>query len=749
MLGFMPGRWLVPLLLVLLTLCGSAVNYGVQVGGARERVVEQEARFLLERLSVEQARLDVQTGAGNALLVRRLVGGLGLHRGLDHALLITPEGRVQASLSRLDTGRRLDELSSPWATRLHGLLRQAQAQPALRITVDTLPNAPRLAAFTPIQDGRWLVTSVDMALPMAQQVAVARQEVLRNGLVVLAVATVLATLLHLLWFRRARQLSHTLADIGRGQLAARSGLQGRDELAQIGLEIDRMAEKLQSDQAEIRHLHTLVNRSPAVVIEWRNAPGWPVVFVNDAVAQWGYAKSDVLSGAWDYSQRIHPDDARRIHDEVAHYIAHGPDEYQQTYRFRCADGRWVWLDDRTTLTRNAQGMVTSIGGVLVDITAQKQAQEATKEQADLLRMFYEMPFIGMAISSPSSKSWLQVNDRLCDILGYPREQLLQKTWTEMTPEPDLQANLALFQALLAGERSSYQMEKRFVRADGQIVHAEIHVRPVYQADGSLKHLFTTVQDITERVQTEAALRDHKDRLEQRVNERTRQLSEANRELEAFSYTVSHDLRSPLRGIDGYSQLLQEAYAPRLDADGRMFIQRIRAGIEQMSQLISDLLDYSHLERRTMGHEHVDLVPLVERLLDGFSADLERHHTTVVRRLAPMRLDVDRDGLSLALRNLIGNAIKFSSESTQPTLEVGSRTENGHQTLWVRDNGVGFDMQYHDRIFGIFQRLHRAEDYPGTGVGLALVSKAAQRMGGRVWAESAPGAGATFYLEFPA
>ena len=873
----MPGRWLVPLLLVGLVLGFSLATYTVQIRGVTERVAEQESRILRERLSVEQARLDVQTGAGNDLMVRRLIGGLALHSGLDHAFLITPQGRVEASLSRLHIGKDFDALPGPWIAPLKDLLQRVQARGSQQITMVTLPDDARLVAFTPIQEGRWLVTSVNMAVPVAEQRAVARQEVLRGGLVALVAAVLLAGLLRRLWFDRAQHISQTLADIGRGQASARSGLTGHDELAQIGAEVDRMAGKLQVDQTEIRQLHELVNRSPVVVMEWRNAPGWPVVYVNDAVSQWGYAKADVLNGHWDYSQKIHPDDIDRVGAEVAGYLEHGPDAYGQEYRLCCADGRWVWVDDRTTLTRNPAGAVVSISGILMDITAQKQAQQVARDQTELLRMFYEMPFIGMAISSPSSQRWLQVNDRLCEILGYPREVLLTKTWVEMTPEPDRQTNLDLFQSVLAGQRSSYQMEKRFVRQDGTLVDTEIHVRAVHHADGSLRHMLTTVQDITERLQAGAALREHKERLEQaeamaglgswsfdaegpqtwwsaqmfrnvgmdpalgvpppdaylarlhpddralvgdfmqalahggtvaaadfrtcpdqgavrwlrgtverhqrpggrppyytgtllditpvkaaeealrqtnealerRVNERTRQLSEANRELEAFSYTVSHDLRAPLRGIDGYSQLLQEACSDGLDEEGRMFVQRIRQGVGQMRQLITDLLAYSQLERRTMAHEPVELKPLVERVLEGFGADIERSATAVDLQIEPMTLKVDRDGLSLALRNLIGNAIKFSSAAQTPSVQVGARTANGVKTVWVHDNGVGFDMRYHDRIFGIFQRLHRAEDYPGTGVGLALVSKAVQRMGGRVWAESAPGAGATFYMAFPA
>lgn len=150
----------------------------------------------------------------------------------------------------------------------------------------------------------------------------------------------------------------------------------------------------------------------------------------------------------------------------------------------------------------------------------------------------------------------------------------------------------------------------------------------------------------------------------------------------------------------------------------------------------------------MEHQRVDVPALVAQVIEGHSADIENTRVRLSLQLEPMVLQLDREGMAVVLRNLVGNAIKFSRTRGQPEVEIGARTEGQRRILWVRDNGVGFDMKYHDRIFGIFQRLQRAEDYQGTGLGLALVAKAVQRMGGRVWAESQPGQGSTFFLEFP-
>lgn len=237
-------------------------------------------------------------------------------------------------------------------------------------------------------------------------------------------------------------------------------------------------------------------------------------------------------------------------------------------------------------------------------------------------------------------------------------------------------------------------------------------------------------------------------LEQRVRLRTAQLENANKELEAFSYSVSHDLKAPLRGIDGYSRLLEEDYQDRLDEEALHFLRNIRQGAAKMHELIEDLLNYSRMERRSLQRVSLDLSGLIQAVLAERAEELKQSGTRLSVDIPAVSVNADRDGLTIVLRNLLENALKFSVGSKPPTIEMGARAGGNSVILFVRDNGIGFDMKFHDRIFEIFQRLQRAEDFPGTGVGLALVRKAMQRMGGRAWAESSPGEGATFYLEIP-
>jgi len=237
-------------------------------------------------------------------------------------------------------------------------------------------------------------------------------------------------------------------------------------------------------------------------------------------------------------------------------------------------------------------------------------------------------------------------------------------------------------------------------------------------------------------------------LEQRIAARTASLDSKTRELETFAYSVAHDLKAPLRGIDGYSRLILQDHADQLDEEGRTFLKTIRASSEEMDQLIEDLLDYSRLERREPKSARIELQSLVNNVVGQKQRETTERDIEVVVSVNGGSVIGDINGLTQALNNYLDNAIKFTHGVSQPRIEIGSDETAEGCVLWVRDNGVGFDMKYRDRIFEIFQRLNRAEEYPGTGIGLAIVRKAMERMGGRAWAESEPGKGATFYLEIP-
>jgi signal transduction histidine kinase len=237
-------------------------------------------------------------------------------------------------------------------------------------------------------------------------------------------------------------------------------------------------------------------------------------------------------------------------------------------------------------------------------------------------------------------------------------------------------------------------------------------------------------------------------LETRIEARTAALNAKTRELETFAYSVAHDLKAPLRGIDGYSRLLLEEYAGELDKEGHGFLKTIQSSTDEMNRLIDDLLEYSRLERRELKTNRLELAPLVNLVVEEKKRESGGKPIDFVVNLNGETVIADSNGLTQSLRNYLDNAVKFTGKVAAPRVEIGARENGANCVVWVRDNGVGFDMKNHDRIFDIFQRLSVTDDYPGTGIGLAIVRKAMERMGGRAWAESKPGEGATFYLEIP-
>lgn len=261
-----------------------------------------------------------------------------------------------------------------------------------------------------------------------------------------------------------------------------------------------------------------------------------------------------------------------------------------------------------------------------------------------------------------------------------------------------------------------------------------------------------------QLRTRAAqqVREMTEQLEHKVEERTRQLNDSvqrlqavNRELESFNYSASHDLRTPLRGIEGFSTLLLEEHAQQLDEQGREYLQRIQRATRHMSQLVSDLLAYSRLPQATEHIEPVDVAATVQAVLQPFRDELSAREGRVTVEVPDgLAVRADPQGLAIVLRNLVDNALKFTPADQAPQVRIAACTDGQQVRLSVTDRGMGFDMRHHDRIFGMFQRLHRQDQIPGTGIGLALVHKAVERMGGGIRAESAPGQGASFTIELP-
>ena len=278
------------------------------------------------------------------------------------------------------------------------------------------------------------------------------------------------------------------------------------------------------------------------------------------------------------------------------------------------------------------------------------------------------------------------------------------------------------------------------RKDGYELPVEISLSPLVTEDGVL--VTAIVRDVSERREAERHIRELNVRLEQRSHE----LEAMNQELEAFSYSVSHDLRAPLRAIDGFSQALLEDYGEQLDTTAQSYLDRIRAGTQRMGHLIDDLLHLSRISRTELSPQQVDLSALAETVVAELRGREPGREVDIAIQPG-LHVEGDSRLLQVVLENLLGNAWKFTTGRVGPRIEFGARDDASGPVYFVRDNGAGFDMNYVGKLFGAFQRLHTAAEFPGTGIGLATVKRIVARHGGRVWAEGAVDAGASFYFTF--
>jgi len=420
-----------------------------------------------------------------------------------------------------------------------------------------------------------------------------------------------------------------------------------------------------------------------------------------------------------------------------------------------ADGREVVVATEWALWRDKSGRPTAILKAKIDITERKRAETSLRASESKLQTIVENLAEGLAVSDMAGQL-LHFNRSALDMHGYTSLDECRRHLTEFPDTFELSGmdgtpwplDLWPLARILRGEEvRDLEVRIRNLRAGWRRVFS--YGGTLVRDDGGQPTMaVVTMSDITERKRAEEELVQLNVELEERVRQRTDQLQAANKELETFAYSVSHDLKAPLRAIDGYSRLLLEDHAAALDEEARTFLRNVRQSAQTMSELIGDLLTYSRLERRSLRSEALDVPGLVEAAVAERAVEVKTCGAEMRVEVPSLAVRADREGLSMALRNLLGNALKFSRGARPPVIEIGGRAEDGACRLWVKDNGIGFDMKFHDRIFEIFQRLERSEDYEGTGVGLALVRKAMERMGGRAWAESVPGRGATFFLELP-
>jgi PAS domain S-box-containing protein len=335
--------------------------------------------------------------------------------------------------------------------------------------------------------------------------------------------------------------------------------------------------------------------------------------------------------------------------------------------------------------------------------------------------------------------YIYVNESLAKQARYPASELVGHTIMEKYPRIE---NSELFKVLreCMSERKARVFENKFTFPDGSEGYFELSIQPVPEGLSILSI------DISVRKKAELELQELAASLEKKVEARTAQLSAVNAELESFSYSVSHDLRAPLRAISGFSTILSEDYGSRLDDEGKRVVSIIQDNVKQMGQLINDLLMLAKMGKQELQKNEVDMNALVKGIIDEQKVNNNLKAEIIVKPLD--KVFADESLLRQVVTNLFSNAVKYSSKNEKAVIEIGSSLKNDAAVFYVKDNGVGFNMDYYSKLFGVFQRLHNPKDFQGSGVGLAIVKRIVNRHGGQVWAEAKEGGGATFYFSIP-
>lgn len=397
-------------------------------------------------------------------------------------------------------------------------------------------------------------------------------------------------------------------------------------------------------------------------------------------------------------------------------------------------------DEKSTTSPNRADLAAELAFLAAHDEALARKLQKKHEQLQQSQRKYQSYFDSSPVAIlvlDGSGAVLDFNPAACRLSLFPASELRSRSLSDLLDPASAPTALAAFVALSdpGAAAATYRLRRR----DGAV--RELNVTAI-RLDA--ERVLAFCEDVTERLRAEEAVKRANVDLEKRVRERTSQLEQANRELEAFSYSVSHDLRAPLRAVEGYSQLLEEIAADRLDEESRGLVESIRRSARRMSDLINDLLSLSKASRHDLQVGPIDMQRLAETVLEEVVAPDERTKSDVT--LHPLPGAVGDEGLVRQVwTNLLGNALKFSSKRPRRTIEIGSVTNGSETAYFVRDDGVGFEPEFGGKLFNVFQRLHDSRDFEGTGIGLALVRRIVERHGGRVWAESSPGAGATFWF----
>jgi len=500
-------------------------------------------------------------------------------------------------------------------------------------------------------------------------------------------------------------------------------------------ELVAMTNTLQAEIAErkrvaedLRRLAAIVECSDDAIIS-KDLDGLITSWNTGAEKIFGYAAVEIVGHS---VNELIPPEHQDDEEEILSRVRRGESaQHYETVRVK-KDGGLIDVSITVSPVKDASGMIVGSSKVARDITERKRAAAALTASEVRYRRLFEAARDGILILDAQTGMVVEVNPFLIEMLGYSREVFLGRKIWELGFFKDLVANLANFEEMQLKEYLRYE-NLPLEASDGRRIEVEF-VSNVYLVNHQ-KVIQCNIRDITERK-----------RAEEKIKATMADLERSNKELEHFAYVASHDLQEPLRMVASYTQLLAQQYASQLDDKAGKYIHYAVDGAVRMQALINDLLTYSRVGRRGKPFELADAHAILGEAIRNLAVTIEENHAVVTNADLPT-VWADASQLVLVFQNLLANAIKFRRPEL-PHVHVSAREDGGKWLFAVQDNGIGIEARYAERVFIIFQRLHTKEEYPGTGIGLAVCQRIVERHGGRIWFESVPGKGTTFFFTIP-
>lgn len=447
-----------------------------------------------------------------------------------------------------------------------------------------------------------------------------------------------------------------------------------------------------------------------------------------------------------FSSMIHPDDLNYVVESSQKSIETG-DKFDIQFRFNKGNGDEIILSGRGDIVRDEEGNPIQMIGINMDITDRNEMVENLKRQESQLRSFVEQAPAAVAMFDKDMK-YITVSNKWYEHNRIEGQSIIGKSHYDVLPQVKKRKDwLKIHNRVLAGEELS-KGKDQFTRIDNSEVWISWTAIPWHNADGEIGGMILYVSDITKEVEYTEELENEIEARTQQIRKQAENLEQVNKELESFSYSISHDLRAPLRSINGFSDILMEDYAEQLDEEGKRLMGIVKESAVTMGQLIDDILEFSRLGKKKIQKSEIDMTKLFESVCEVETGSYsDKQIDLKIDDLPNARGDVAL--IKQVVVNLVSNAFKYSSKEDKIVINIGcdKNVENG-ATYFIKDNGTGFKMEYHDKLFGVFNRLHSKNEFEGTGVGLAIVKRIINKHGGKIWAESEEGKGSIFFFSMP-